>query len=186
MPSPWAQENTDEATSRGGCGSTLAAGAPTLTCGGPNLSGLRFTHSCGARLQIASAPAPAAPPEAAAIPTSIAAGRYQVRRFLAEGSRERVYLTHAFLLVSGWLFVGREREMSELRVGLEDARSELGRLCMLVGEPGVGKTRMANELATYAPLGGARVHTARCYGHKGAPSRWPSSQVIGAYVHDWK
>jgi hypothetical protein len=77
---------------------TLTAGAPTLTCGGPNPSGLRFTHSCGARPQIASAPAPTAPPEAAAIPTSFAAGRYQVRRFLAEGCKEGVYLAHDILL----------------------------------------------------------------------------------------
>jgi len=94
MPPPCAQENPDEATSRGDYGSTLTAGVPTLTCGGPNPSGLRFTHSGGARPQIASAPAPTAPPEAAAIPTSFPAGRYQVRRFLAEGCKDGVYLAH--------------------------------------------------------------------------------------------
>src|SRR5882724_9768140 len=97
MPPPCVQENADEAPSRGDCGSMLAVGAPTLTCGGPNPSGLRFTHSCGTRPQIASAPAPTAPPEAAAISMSFAAGRYQVRRFLAEDCEEGVYLAHDIL-----------------------------------------------------------------------------------------
>ena len=97
MPPPCVQENADEAPSRGDCGSMLAVGAPTLTCGGPNPSGLRFTHSCGTRPQIASAPAPTAPPEAAAISMSFAAGRYQVRRFLAEDCKEGVYLAHDIL-----------------------------------------------------------------------------------------
>lgn len=97
-PPPWGPENADEATSRGDCGNTLTAGAPALTCGGPNPSGLRFARGCCARLQVTSARVPAAPPAATAIPTSFAAGRYQVKRFLAEGSKERVYLPHDILL----------------------------------------------------------------------------------------
>ncbi|MBI3325755.1 MAG: ATP-binding protein, partial [Nitrospinae bacterium] len=57
--------------------------------------------------------------------------------------------------LAGDVFVGREREMDELRAGLEDALAGRGRLIMLVGEPGIGKTRTANELATYAQLRGA-------------------------------
>ena len=44
------------------------------------------------------------------------------------------------------VFVGRQREMAELTSALDDALSDHGRLVMLVGEPGIGKTRTAQEL----------------------------------------
>ncbi len=47
-------------------------------------------------------------------------------------------------------FVGRQREMAELRAALEDALSGRGRLVTLMGEPGIGKTRTAQELVARA------------------------------------
>jgi eukaryotic-like serine/threonine-protein kinase len=94
MDSPRSQEQADKTTSCGTSGHTLAAGAPSLTCNGPNPSGLRLTRGYSARLQAIPAPTSAPPPEAAAIPTSFAAGRYQVRRCLGEGSKECIYLAH--------------------------------------------------------------------------------------------
>jgi hypothetical protein len=38
-------------------------------------------------------------------------------------------------------FVGRDREVAELLAGLEDAIDGRGRLFLIVGEPGIGKTR---------------------------------------------
>ncbi|MFQ6030765.1 MAG: AAA family ATPase, partial [Dehalococcoidia bacterium] len=40
-------------------------------------------------------------------------------------------------------FVGRQRELGQLNTVLEDTLSGRGRLVMLVGEPGIGKTRTA-------------------------------------------
>jgi predicted ATPase len=54
--------------------------------------------------------------------------------------------------LAGGVFVGREAQVHELRGGLEDALSGKGRIQLLVGEPGIGKTRTAEELATYATL----------------------------------
>jgi hypothetical protein len=54
-------------------------------------------------------------------------------------------------LASG-VFVGREREMDLLRGAFEDALSGRGRLVLLLGEPGIGKTRTAEEVSTYAVL----------------------------------
>jgi hypothetical protein len=48
---------------------------------------------------------------------------------------------------AGGIFVGRERELEELRTGLEETCAGRGRLILLVGEPGVGKTSTANKLA---------------------------------------
>ena len=44
---------------------------------------------------------------------------------------------------TGNTFVGRQREMGERTSALEDAMSGHGRLVLLAGEPGVGKTRTA-------------------------------------------
>jgi len=86
--------------------------------------------------------------------------------------------------LAGGVFVGREKEMDELRAGLEDALSGRGRLLMLVGEPGIGKTRTSEEFATYAALRNTQVLWGRCYEGEGAPAYWPWVQVIRSYVHD--
>ncbi len=86
--------------------------------------------------------------------------------------------------LAGGVFVGREKEMDELRAGLEDALSGRGRLLMLVGEPGIGKTRTSEEFATYAGLRSTQVLWGRCYEGEGAPAYWPWVQVIRSYVHD--
>ncbi len=82
------------------------------------------------------------------------------------------------------IFVGRERELGELRSGLEDVMSGRGRLMMLVGEAGIGKTRLAEEFVTYARLRGARALWARCYAAGAAPALWAWTQMIRAYAHD--
>lgn len=71
--------------------------------------------------------------------------------------------------VSQPVFVGRQREMAELRIALEDALSGQGRLVMLAGEPGIGKTRTAQELADHAETQGAQTLWGWCYEDEGAP-----------------
>ena len=52
---------------------------------------------------------------------------------------------------------------------------------MLVGEPGIGKTRTAQELETYARMRGAKVLWGRAHEASGAPPYWPWVQVGRAY-----
>ncbi len=92
--------------------------------------------------------------------------------------------SHSLDSLAGGVFVGRQREMGELKACLEDALSGRGRLVTLVGEPGIGKTRTALELATYAGLRGAQVLWGRCYEGEGAPPYWPWVQAIRSYVRD--
>ncbi|HEX8066026.1 MAG TPA: protein kinase [Thermoleophilaceae bacterium] len=80
------------------------------------------------------------------------------------------------------VFVGREAEVERLRASLEDALAGRGRLVMLVGEPGIGKTRTALELVTYSRLRGARVLIGRAHEAEGAPAYWPWVQVARAYI----
>ena len=73
----------------------------------------------------------------------------------------------------GRIFVGRQQEMAELRTALDDALCGHGRLVMLAGEPGIGKTRTAQELAAMAESRGAQVLWGWCYDEQGAPPYWP-------------
>ncbi len=82
----------------------------------------------------------------------------------------------------GGAFVGRRREMAELTAALDDAFTGQGRIVMLAGEPGIGKTRTAQELATLAEQLGAQVLWGRCYEEAGAPPYWPWVQPLRAYV----
>ena len=83
---------------------------------------------------------------------------------------------------TGRAFVGREREMANQRTALEEALSDLGRLVMLMGEPGIGKTRTIQELALYAQMQGAQVLWGRCYEGEVAPPFGPWGQPIQPYV----
>ena len=67
------------------------------------------------------------------------------------------------------VFVGRQREMAELTVALDDALTGQGRLAMLADEPGIGKTSTARELAYRAAMRGFLVLWGRCYEEEGAP-----------------
>jgi tetratricopeptide (TPR) repeat protein len=84
------------------------------------------------------------------------------------------------------VFVGRERELGELRAGLEIAISGRGRLFLVAGEPGIGKTRLLGELAAHAPRREARVLWGRCWEGEGAPAYWPWVQIVRSHVriHD--
>ena len=86
--------------------------------------------------------------------------------------------------VSNGVFVGRQREMDELKAALEDSLSGRGRMVTLVGEPGIGKTRTSQELATYAGLRSAQVLWGRCYEEQGVPPYWPWVQAIRSYVRE--
>ena len=52
---------------------------------------------------------------------------------------------------------------------------------MLVGEPGVGKTRTVQELETYARMRGAEVYWGRTHESSGTPAYWPWLQVGRAW-----
>src|SRR5439155_19793774 len=79
-------------------------------------------------------------------------------------------------------FIGREAELDALAAGLDDAFAGHGRLFLLVGEPGIGKSRLADELIARARARGARVLVGRCWEAGGAPAYWPWVQSLRTYV----
>ncbi len=82
--------------------------------------------------------------------------------------------------VARGVFVGRAEAMTLLRSSRADAERGQARLLLLVGEPGIGKTRTAAELASEARADGAVVLTGRCYEGEGAPAFWPWVQIVRA------
>ncbi len=79
-------------------------------------------------------------------------------------------------------FVGRERELSELRATLEDVSAGHGRLFLLSGEPGIGKARLAEEISNDAAARGMRVVWGQCWEGGGAPAYWPLIEILRACV----
>ena len=67
------------------------------------------------------------------------------------------------ILLSEVPLVGREPEMARLRTALESAVSGRGECFAIVGEAGVGKSRLVAELVAEAAQRGLRVLLGRCY-----------------------
>jgi tetratricopeptide (TPR) repeat protein len=82
----------------------------------------------------------------------------------------------------GDTFLGRTEELEVLDRALDDAASGRGALAMLVGEPGIGKTHTAAELARRAGIRGFQVLWGECYEREGAPPYWPWVQAFRAHV----
>jgi DNA-binding SARP family transcriptional activator len=82
------------------------------------------------------------------------------------------------------VFVGRDRELNEILAAFDDARSGTGRLVLLTGEAGIGKSRLADELAAHAQARDATVLWGRCWEAGGAPAYWPWVQALRTYVRE--
>src|SRR5262245_56578029 len=84
--------------------------------------------------------------------------------------------------LAGAPFVGRESELGSLLAAFQESTAGRGQLCLVVGEPGIGKTRLAEEVADRAMHGGALVLWGRCWEEGGSPSYWPWIQIVRACV----
>jgi tetratricopeptide (TPR) repeat protein len=80
------------------------------------------------------------------------------------------------------IFVGRTQELAGLNVAFDEARRGRGRLLLLTGEAGIGKTRLCDELARATEARGARVLWGRCWEGGGAPAYWPWIQALRAHI----
>lgn len=78
------------------------------------------------------------------------------------------------------LLAGRDRELATLRRWRDEALAGHGRLVVLTGPPGIGKTRLAQELADGARLSGQRVLWGRAVEDRGAPPLWPWRRILEA------
>jgi len=74
--------------------------------------------------------------------------------------------------------VGRDEELALLEAGLDDAVAGRGRLFLVVGEAGAGKTHLADEVASRAKQRGCRILWGRGWHGGGAPDYWPWRQAM--------
>jgi predicted ATPase len=77
-------------------------------------------------------------------------------------------------------FVGRERDLEVLEQCLAAGLAGRPRLILCRGEPGIGKTRLAEELCAVAEAVGAMVVWGRAPEAGGAPPYWPWRQILRA------
>jgi len=70
----------------------------------------------------------------------------------------------------------------ELLARLDEVVSGSGRLFLLAGDPGIGKSRLAREAAARARDRGIKVAWGRCWEAGGAPAYWPWVQSLRACV----
>ncbi len=75
-------------------------------------------------------------------------------------------------------FAGRSDLLTRLRAAWEDAQAGPPRLWLIVGEPGIGKTRLAAELAATVHMAGGRVLYGRAYPEPVAPYQ-PFAEALG-------
>ena len=74
--------------------------------------------------------------------------------------------------------IGRDHELGELLPVVDAAIAGHGAIVLIGGEPGIGKSRLAETLARYAARRGARVAVGRCWEAGGAPPLWPWAQAL--------
>ena len=76
------------------------------------------------------------------------------------------------------ILLGRDPELGDLDVALDDVVAGRGRVVLAKGEPGIGKSRLADELGRKAAARGFAVHWGRAWEAGGAPSYWPVIQTL--------
>lgn len=75
-------------------------------------------------------------------------------------------------------YVGREAERAGFVDLLDRAARGRGSLVLIGGEPGVGKTRLAEEVGAEAAAKGFRLLVGRCYETEGAPPYGPFVEIL--------
>jgi tetratricopeptide (TPR) repeat protein len=98
---------------------------------------------------------------------SSAADVYQALESIEAGKVEKEPSQEAPTLAQSPLyrrvFVGREAELRQLHSAFDGAMSGQGALLIVVGEPGIGKTALCEQLSTYVTMRGGRTLVGHCY-----------------------
>jgi len=81
-------------------------------------------------------------------------------------------------------FVGRDVPLAALAAAWDAARDGRGGLALVSGEPGIGKTRLAGELAAAVRAGGCRALVGFCPATGGAPPLWPFARALRGLCED--
>ncbi|WP_054812381.1 AfsR/SARP family transcriptional regulator [Nocardia arizonensis] len=80
--------------------------------------------------------------------------------------------------VRGRAMVGRGTELTALEDLLSVAAAGVPGFALITGEPGIGKTRLVEEVASRAHARGFAVAVGRCAATEGAPAFWPWVTIL--------
>ncbi len=82
-------------------------------------------------------------------------------------------------------FVGRKKEMTAIKEHLTESIEGSGRLVLIVGETGIGKSRLFDELGDYAKTKGVLYLKGRCLYQENAEPYLPFIEAFSDYIsHD--
>jgi len=98
----------------------------------------------------------------------------------APGGQDRMAGAELVQAVRRGAIVGRDEELHILQRSLDEAAGGDGRLVLIAGDAGVGKTRLVEELITYAHLRGVRVLSTKCY--EGGSPYEPVVRMLREYL----
>ena len=90
---------------------------------------------------------------------------------------DRLGMPDALDAIRRFEFVGRRDEWSQLRANWRESRALRGKVVVLAGEPGIGKSRLCREFARSVRGDGAIVLFGRCSEQAGVPYQ-PFVQVV--------
>ncbi|HEX2089924.1 MAG TPA: BTAD domain-containing putative transcriptional regulator [Actinomycetota bacterium] len=79
-------------------------------------------------------------------------------------------------------FVGRQGQLQILQTAVDDVVGGQSRLVLILGEAGIGKTRLAREVARYATSAGLTVAWGSSHSGDAAPAFWPWTQIVRQLV----
>ncbi len=82
-------------------------------------------------------------------------------------------------------FVGRAGELAQAEAALSAALAGRGQLLLLGGQPGIGKSRLAQELEARANARGARTLWGRCHEGESERAYWPWEQILRTELARW-
>ncbi len=91
-------------------------------------------------------------------------------------------LQHDAFDPAGELYIGREKELRMVLQALDDAAAGHGRILLISGEPGIGKTSTAGIAAELAKGKSFSCHWGHCYDGSGAPPYWPWMQLLRSWL----
>lgn len=101
----------------------------------------------------------------------------------SEGNRRTAAVTPSVTAQPlGSSLIGRDHELAIGLAVFEDVVAGHGKVLLLAGEPGIGKSRLADELAVRIRARDAMVVWGRCWEAGGAPAYWPWVQCLRSLV----
>ncbi len=103
-------------------------------------------------------------------------------RFIAEIRAAKTCGAEKFRSRPPAVMVGRANELASLLSGLDDAASLRGRLFLISGEPGVGKTRLADEVAAAADGKRMAILVGHCSEHDEAVAYLPFVEILENFI----